>query len=90
MQKRRIGDVMVSAIGLGAMPLSTKPDRPSASDAEAVVHAALDAGVTLIDTADAYAWDESEFGHNEELVARALRSYGVGGGDVAPDVLVAT
>jgi aryl-alcohol dehydrogenase-like predicted oxidoreductase len=32
--------------------------------------------VTLIDTADAYAHDESEFGHNEELVAHALRSYG--------------
>ena len=40
------------------------------------MHAALDAGVTLIDTADAYAYDEAEFGHNEELVARALRSYG--------------
>src|SRR3954449_6933536 len=84
-QQRRIGNTTVSAIGLGAMPLSTKEDRPSPSDAEAVVHAALDAGVTLIDTADAYARDESEFGHNEELVARALRSYGS-----PPDVLVAT
>src|SRR5215213_8351100 len=67
------------------MPLSTKDDRPSPSDAETVVHAALDAGVTLIDTADAYAADEAEFGHNESLVAAALRSYGG-----APDVLVAT
>jgi aryl-alcohol dehydrogenase-like predicted oxidoreductase len=83
-QQRRIGPVPVSAIGLGAMPLSTKADRPSPSDAEAVVRAALDAGVTLIDTADAYAADESEFGHNETLVAAALRSYG------ASDVLVAT
>ena len=66
------------------MPLSTKEDRPSPAAAEAVVHAALDAGVTLIDTADAYAHDESEFGHNEELVANALRSYG------RADVLVAT
>jgi aryl-alcohol dehydrogenase-like predicted oxidoreductase len=66
----------VGAIGLGAMPLSTKQPRPSPADAEAVVHAALDAGVTLIDTADAYSYDESEFGHNEELVALALRSYG--------------
>jgi aryl-alcohol dehydrogenase-like predicted oxidoreductase len=71
-----VGRVSVGAIGLGAMPLSTKEDRPSPSDAEATVHAALDAGVTLIDTADAYAHDESEFGHNEELVAFALRSYG--------------
>src|SRR3954468_14603539 len=84
-QKRRIGDVTVSAIGLGAMPLSTKEDRPSPAEAEAVVHAALDSGVTLIDTADAYARDESEFGHNEELVANALRSYGR-----TDDVLVAT
>src|SRR3954452_2486040 len=83
-QKRRIGNVTVNAIGLGAMPLSTKEDRPSKEDAIAVVHAALDAGVTLIDTADAYARDESEFGHNESLVAEALRLYG------SADVLVAT
>src|SRR3954447_6274248 len=67
------------------MPLSTKDPRPSPAEAEAVVHAALDAGVTLIDTADAYAADEAEFGHNEELVARALASYGPVDG-----VLVAT
>src|SRR4051795_2799875 len=84
-QQRRIGSWPVGAVGLGAMPLSTKRDRPSPSDAEATVHAALDAGVTLIDTADAYSWDEAEFGHNEELIAYALRSYGR-----TPDVLVAT
>ena len=91
MQQRSIGNdvvgrVSVGAIGLGAMPLSTKEDRPSREDAVATVHAALDAGVTLIDTADAYSWDESEFGHNELLVAKALASYGSG----ADDVLVAT
>ena len=79
-----VGRVTVGAIGLGAMPLSTKEPRPCPADAEAVVHAALDAGVTLIDTADAYAYDEAEFGHNEELVANALRSYG------RAEVLVAT
>jgi aryl-alcohol dehydrogenase-like predicted oxidoreductase len=79
-----VGRVSVGAIGLGAMPLSTKEQRPSPADAETVVHAALDAGVTLIDTADAYSHDEAEFGHNEELVANALRSYG------RTDVLVAT
>jgi aryl-alcohol dehydrogenase-like predicted oxidoreductase len=79
-----VGRVGVGAIGLGAMPLSTKEPLPSPTDAEAVVHAALDAGVTLIDTADAYSYDEAEFGHNEELVANALRSYG------RADVLVAT
>jgi aryl-alcohol dehydrogenase-like predicted oxidoreductase len=81
-----VGRVTVGAIGLGAMPLSTKEDRPSREDAVATVHAALDAGVTLIDTADAYSWDESEFGHNESLVAEALASYGPG----TADVLVAT
>ena len=89
MQQRSIGNdtvgrISVGAIGLGAMPLSTKDPRPSPADAEATVHAALDAGVTLIDTADAYSRDEAEFGHNEELVANALRSYG------RTDVLVAT
>ncbi|NEM07821.1 aldo/keto reductase [Geodermatophilus normandii] len=84
MQQRHIGDRPVSAIGLGAMPLSTKTERPSREDAVAVVHAALDAGVTLVDTADAYARDEAEFGHNESLVAEALASYG------ATDALVAT
>jgi aryl-alcohol dehydrogenase-like predicted oxidoreductase len=81
-----VGRVTVGAIGLGAMPLSTREDRPSPAEADKVVHAALDAGVTLIDTADAYARDESEFGHNESLVARALASYG---GDTS-SVLVAT
>ena len=68
------------------MPLSTKSDRPTQEEASGVVHAALDAGVTLIDTADAYARDESEFGHNESVVAAALASYGAG----TADVLVAT
>ena len=86
MQQRRIGNGTVSAIGLGAMPLSTKEDRPSPEQAERTVHAALDAGVTLIDTADAYSRDERDFGHNEELIARALRSYP---GDTS-SVLVAT
>ncbi|MBN1092516.1 aldo/keto reductase [Blastococcus sp. TML/M2B] len=86
MQQRRIGTLSVSAIGLGAMPLSTKRPRPSREEAVGVVHAALDAGVTLVDTADAYSRDEAEFGHNESLVAEALASYGPG----AADVLVAT
>jgi aryl-alcohol dehydrogenase-like predicted oxidoreductase len=81
-----VGRVSVGEIGLGAMPLSTKEDRPPQEEAVATVHAALDAGVTLIDTADAYARDESEFGHNESLVAEALASYGSGAGGV----LVAT
>ena len=64
----------VSAIGLGAMPLSLA-GRPSDNDAVRVIHAALDTGVTLIDTADVYCLDHRDVGHNERLVARALREW---------------
>ena len=53
------------------MRLSTERDRDDARGLE-VLHAALDAGVTFFDTADAYCWDDSETGHNERLIARAL------------------
>lgn len=85
MQQRTIGDRTVSAIGLGGMPMSIE-GRPDAERSIATIHAALEAGVTLIDTADAYHRDANEVGHNEELIARALREYGAG----AADVLVAT
>ncbi|GAB3152529.1 aldo/keto reductase [Microbispora hainanensis] len=85
MRTRLIGDVPVSAVGLGAMPLSIE-GRPDEARAIATIHAALDAGVTLIDTADSYHWHAGEIGHNERLIARALASYG---GDVS-GVLVAT
>lgn len=85
MQTRSLGPLEVSAIGLGEMPLSVT-NRPDEQDAIAVVHAALDAGVTLIDTADAYCQGAADFGHGEELVAKALASYG---GDTA-GVVVAT
>ena len=65
----------VSVVGFGGMPLST-PGRPD-DEAEAirVIHASLDGGVTLIDTADAYCQGEHEVGHNERLVAKALRQW---------------
>ncbi len=85
MQQRTLGSRTVSAIGLGGMPMSIE-GRPDEARSVATIHAALDAGVTLIDTADAYHLHADEVGHNEELVARALRSYG---GDTS-DVLVAT
>ncbi|GAA1251020.1 aldo/keto reductase [Kitasatospora nipponensis] len=81
---RSLGAVRVSAIGLGAMPLSVE-GRPQPAQAIGTIHAALDAGVTLIDTADSYHWHAGELGHNEELIARALAGYG---GDVS-EVLVA-
>jgi len=80
MQQRRIGDAKVGAIGLGAMPFSIEPV-PDWQRAEATVHAALDAGVTLIDTADSYTPD-GRYGHNEQIVARALASYGGDGSAV--------
>ncbi|MWA08149.1 aldo/keto reductase [Streptomyces sp. BA2] len=85
MEYRTIADTAVSAIGLGAMPLSIE-HRPDEARAIATVHAALDAGVTLIDTADSYHWHADEVGHNELLIARALSRYR---GDTS-GVLVAT
>ncbi|MFD3699692.1 aldo/keto reductase [Streptomyces sp. NPDC058646] len=75
MQYRTIAHTAVSAVGLGAMPLSIE-HRPDEARAIATVHAALDAGVTLIDTADSYHWHADEAGHNELLIARALARYG--------------
>jgi aryl-alcohol dehydrogenase-like predicted oxidoreductase len=69
---RTLGDAQVFPIGLGAMPLSLR-GRPEEDQAIRTIHAALDAGVNLIDTADAYAYDEADTGHNERLIARALR-----------------
>lgn len=85
MQQRTIGSRSVSAIGLGGMPMSIE-GRPDREQAVATIHAALDAGVTLIDTADSYHLLAGEVGHNEELIAEALRSYG----GSTEDVLVAT
>jgi len=57
-----------SALGLGAMGMSGGYGATDRAESIATVHAALDAGVTLIDTGDFYA-----MGHNELLVAEALR-----------------
>lgn len=84
MQHRTIADATVSAIGLGGMPMSIE-DRPERERSIAAIHASLDAGVTFIDTADAYHRDANEVGHNEELIAEALASHPAG-----KDVLVAT
>jgi aryl-alcohol dehydrogenase-like predicted oxidoreductase len=85
MQQRTIGNRQVSALGLGGMPMSIE-GRPDASRSIATVHAALDAGITFFDTADAYHRDAGEVGHNETLIAKAIASYD---GDTS-DVLIAT
>ncbi|GGX32036.1 aldo/keto reductase [Streptomyces lomondensis] len=70
MQTRTLGSTgpAVSALGLGAMGMSGAYGAADRAESIATVHAALEAGVTLIDTADFYA-----MGHNELLLAEALR-----------------
>jgi aryl-alcohol dehydrogenase-like predicted oxidoreductase len=88
MQTRPLGPFRVSAIGLGAMPMSMNNDKkyPEESQAIATIHAALDSGITLIDTADVYAPTWDSMGHNETLIRKAMASYG-GNTD---DVVIAT
>jgi aryl-alcohol dehydrogenase-like predicted oxidoreductase/predicted kinase len=63
-----------SRIGLGCMRLSTDDDGGD-EVAAATVAAALEAGITVFDTAHSYGRGERDLGHNEQLLARALRSH---------------
>ena len=56
------------------MRLSTERDRDE-SIGIAVLHEAFAAGITLLDTADAYGWDDSERNHNERLIAKAIATW---------------
>lgn len=85
METRAIAGTEVGAVGFSAKQLSL-PQRPGEAQALRTLHAALDAGVTLLDTAHAYGVDAEDAGHSEALVAKALAQWG---GD-ADDVLVAT
>jgi aryl-alcohol dehydrogenase-like predicted oxidoreductase len=69
---RKLGDAEVFPIGLGGMPMSLS-SRPPEEQSIRTIHAALDAGVNFIDTADAYSADDKDFGHNERLIAKALK-----------------
>ncbi len=68
--KRSLGSsgIEVSAIGLGCMSLSGVYGASSDEDGIALIHEALDRGITLLDTSDMYG-----FGHNEELVGKAIK-----------------
>ena len=70
MQQRKLGKngPVVSALGLGAMGMSGMYGPSDRSESIATIHAALDAGITLIDTGDFYG-----MGHNEMLIAEALK-----------------
>ncbi len=65
METRRIGSLEVSAVGLGCNNFGSRLDYRGT---EAVVHAALDAGITFLDTADIYGGTRSE-----EFLGRALK-----------------
>jgi aryl-alcohol dehydrogenase-like predicted oxidoreductase/histidinol phosphatase-like enzyme len=66
-----------TVVAMGCMRLSTHADRDDEASIR-VIHAALNAGVTLLDTAAAYCWDDTEAGHNERLIARALATWSGG------------
>jgi aryl-alcohol dehydrogenase-like predicted oxidoreductase len=70
MQYRRLGTngPTVSALGLGCMGMSGMYGPADRHESIATIHAALDAGITLIDTGDFYG-----MGHNEMLIGEALR-----------------
>lgn len=72
---RAIGDLTVSAVGLGCMPMSFEDMVDHRDRALGTIHHALDLGVTLLDTANIYAPSWDTVGHNELLVAEALRTY---------------
>src|SRR3954451_15435110 len=69
MRERNLGDgLATSAIGLGCMGMSDLYGPADEAEGIATIHAALDAGITLLDTGDFYG-----MGHNEMLIREALR-----------------
>ena len=83
MPQRNLGSsgLTVSAIGMGCMPISVK-GRPSEEQGIDTILGALDQGITLFDTADSYCLDDTETGHNERVLAKALQWH--------PEAIVAT
>jgi len=84
--KRLLGTTgrSITAIGLGAMPLSLQ-GRPDERSAVAVIARFVEAGGDFVDTANVYCLDRRDVGHNERLVSSALRGMGA-----TERVLVAT
>jgi aryl-alcohol dehydrogenase-like predicted oxidoreductase len=88
LQTRKIADLTVSLVGLGCMPLSNIKMVDHREQAIATIHHAIDLGITLLDTANVYSPTWDTFGHNETLVAEAMRTYS-GSADISK-VLIAT
>ena len=88
LQTRKIADLNVSLVGLGCMPLSNIKMVNHREQAIATIHHAIDLGITLLDTANVYSPSWDTFGHNESLVAEAVRSY-AGSADISK-VVIAT
>ena len=82
---RRVGERTVAAIGLGGARIALSPRIPDERSAIGMVHAALGAGVTLLDTADVYS-PHLGAGYSESVFGRAVRTW-AGRRD---DVLIAT
>ena len=82
----RLGNTntVVTSIGLGAMPLSLE-GRPDEDTAIKVIASFIDKGGNFIDTANVYCFDDTDIGHNEQLINRALTRLGK-----KNDVIVAT
>lgn len=76
MLKRKLGNtgIEVAAIGLGGMPMSIS-GRPDEAQSIATIHAALELGIDFVDTANVYCIDDNDIGHNERLIAKALKTY---------------
>ena len=87
-QTRKIADLTVSLVGLGCMPLSNIKMVDHSEQAIATIHHAIDSGITLLDTANVYSPTWDTFGHNETLVAEAVRNYS-GSADISK-VVIAT
>jgi aryl-alcohol dehydrogenase-like predicted oxidoreductase len=69
MERRKLGSLDVSAIGLGCMSMTPIYGEPDPGEAVATIHRAPEVGIDFIDTSDAY----GAGGSNEELVGRALK-----------------
>jgi aryl-alcohol dehydrogenase-like predicted oxidoreductase len=96
MRQQRLGNKEVSAIGIGCMNVSWVWSNGAALDpirrlesAIPAIHAGLDAGITLLDTADIYAPTWDDLGHNEVFVAEAFRSWS-GSKEQKDKVVIAT